>query len=104
VAGDPVAYKQYTKALSDLKADKDENGKSISGSRKEKVLAYINGLDASYGEKIVLYKMEYPSDDRYNRDILEYLKSRSDLSYEEKLTICKELGCTVRSDGYVTWD
>jgi hypothetical protein len=104
VAGDPVAYKQYTKALSDLKADKDENGKSISGSRKEKVLAYINGLDASYGEKIVLYKMEYPSDDRYNLDILEYLKSRSDLSYEEKLTICKELGFTVRSDGYVTWD
>jgi hypothetical protein len=48
--------------------------------------------------------MEYPSDDRYNRDILEYLKSRSDLSYEEKLTICKELGFTVRSDGYVTWD
>ena len=71
---------------------------------EEKVLSYINGLDASYGEKIVLYKMEYPSDDRYNMDILEYLKGRNDLSYQEKLSICKELGFTVRSDGYVTWD
>ena len=104
IAGDPVKYKQYTKALSELKADKDKNGNAIAGSRKEKGIAYINGLDASYGEKIVLYKKEYPSDDRYNGDILEYINSRNDLSYQEKITICKELGFTVRSDGYVTWD
>lgn len=104
VAGDPVAYKQYTKALSELKADKDKDGKSIPGSRKEKVIDWLNELDAEYGEKIILFKSEYPSDDTYNQDIFEYLKSRDDLSYEEKVTIFKELGFTVRSDGYVTWD
>jgi len=87
----------------DIKADKDENGKSISGSRKEKVINYINNLDASYEEKIVLFKYEYPADDTYNADIINYVNGRNDLTYEEKVTIYTELGFTVK-DGYVYWD
>ncbi len=45
------AYKGYSGDLYDIKADKDADGKSISGSRKEKVLDYINGLDTDYGIK-----------------------------------------------------
>ena len=44
------AYKGYSKDLSDIKSDKDKNGNTISGSRKKKVVDYINGLDADYGE------------------------------------------------------
>ena len=40
---------------SDTKADVDENGDSISGSKKAKVLAYINKLDLSYAQKDSLY-------------------------------------------------
>jgi hypothetical protein len=98
------AYRGYSKELYDIKADKDKNGKSISGSRKEKVLDYINGLDADYGEKIILFKSEYPADDTYNYEIIDYLNSRDDISYSEMETILKELGFNVSSDGNITWD
>ena len=104
VASDVVTYRQYTKELNDLKADKDKNGNSISGSRKKKVINYINNLDADYGSKIILFKSEYPSDDTYNYDIVEYLNSRDDISYKEMETILKELGFTVDSNGRISWD
>ena len=42
-------YKTYSSELYDIKADKDENGKSISGSRKEKVAEYIRSKNARRG-------------------------------------------------------
>ena len=98
------SYKAYNSELYDIKADKDENGKSISGSRKEKVIDYINNLDIDYGEKIILFKSEYNADDTYNYEIVDYLNSREDISYSEMETILKELGFTVLSDGTVQWD
>jgi hypothetical protein len=99
------SYKTYTSDLYDIKADKDSDGKTISGSRKEKVIDYINNLDADYGEKIILFKSEYPADDTYNYDIIDYLNSRDDISYEEMNTILKELGFTIQPDGVtITWD
>ena len=97
------AYKTYSSELYDIKADKDEDGKSITGSRKEKVAAYINGLDADYGEKIILFKSEYNADDTYNYDIIEYLNNREDITYEEMATILKELGFEVDSQGNISW-
>jgi hypothetical protein len=96
------AYKTYSTELYDIKADKDSSGKSINGSRKAKVIDYINNLDADYETKIILYKMEYPSDDTYNAEIVNYLNSRSDLTYDELTTIYTELGFTVKN-GYVYW-
>lgn len=103
VTNDVVKYKTYTKALSELKSDKDSEGKSISGSRKEKVLNYINGLNINYGEKLVLFKSEYPADDTYNYEIIDYLNSRSDLTSEEIKTILTELDFKVDDDGNITW-
>jgi hypothetical protein len=97
------AYRSYMSELYDIKADKDENGKSITGSRKEKVLNYINNLDADYYTKILLWKSEYTSDDTYNYEIIDYLNGREDISYEEMVSILRELGFTVTADGYVTW-
>ena len=97
------AYKGYSSDLYDIKADKDSSGKSISGSRKEKVADYINSLDADYGEKIILFKSEYTADDTYNREIVEYLDSRDDISWEEMKTILEELDFTVYDDGRITW-
>ena len=75
-----------------------------NGSRKEKVIQYINNIDADYGAKILLYKMEYPSDDTYNMDIVEYLNERDDISYSEMENILKLLEFTVDEDGTVRWD
>ena len=93
-------------ALGDITADKDEDGKSISGSRKEKVVNYIESLDIDYGMKIILFKSMYDSkEDRntYNADIVEYLDSRDDISYEEMVTILTELGMGVEGNN-VYWD
>lgn len=97
------AYKEYSSALYDIKADKDENGDSITGSRKKKVIDWLNELDADYYEKIILFKSEYNADDTYNYEIIDYLNSRNDISYEEMETILKELGFDVSSDGTISW-
>ena len=96
-------YKTYSSELYDIKADKDENGKSITGSRKEKVIDYINNLDADYGERLILFKNEYNADDTYNEEIIDYLNGREDISYDEMVTILLELGFTVKN-GHVYWD
>jgi predicted ABC-type ATPase len=98
------SYSTHYKAMNDISADKDENGKSIVGSRKEKIIDYVNGLDIDYGMKIILFKSEYKADDTYNYDILDYLNSRDDLTYEEIVTILTELDFTVDAQGNVYWD
>lgn len=98
------AYKAFASDIYDIKADKDKDGKSITGSRKRKVSEYINSLNADYGEKIIMFKSVYNADDTYNAEIVKYLDSRSDISYEEMIIILKELGFTISEDGQtVTW-
>ena len=104
VSDDLFTYRSYTAALNDIKADKDAEGKSISGSRKDKVVDWLNGLDADYGQKIILLKSEYPSEDSYNNDIIDYLNDRDDITGEEMVVILTELGFKVASDGTITWD
>ena len=51
----PETFYDVWKYNSDTVADVDKNGKSISGSKKEKVLKYINSLDLSRKQKDSLY-------------------------------------------------
>jgi len=102
-AGDVVTYRNYVSGLNDIKADKTSSGKTISGSRKTKVANYINSLDADYGSKLILFKTEYPSDNTYNYEIVEYLNNRKDISHKEMVEILKELGFVVDSNGNVRW-
>ena len=48
-------YYDYYFATKEMHADKDENGKSISGSKKTKVVEYINSLDIPPEQKDALY-------------------------------------------------
>lgn len=89
-----------------LGADKDSKGNSISGSRKKKVVEYINGLDMDYGERLILYRTVYSSkaDKRaYNQDIIDYLNEREDISYQQMKSILEELDMEVDSNGNITW-
>lgn len=103
VSDDLFEYRRYASELDNIKADKDANGKSISGSRKDKVIDYINGMDADFGAKIVLFRMEYPADDTYNNEIIDYINDLG-LSYGETKSILETLGFKVSADGYITWD
>ncbi len=103
VTNDVMMYKKYTSDLYAIKADKDSNGKSISGSAKNKKLEYINNLDIDFGAKIILFKSQYKSDDRYNYEIIDYLNSRDDISRDEMITILEELDFIVDDDGNISW-
>lgn len=48
-------YYDYYFATKEMHADKDENGKSISGSKKAKVVEYINSMDIPPEQKDALY-------------------------------------------------
>lgn len=101
---DYSTYKKLAKELYDIKADKDANGKTISGSRKEKVFDYINNLNLDFEQRVMLAKLEYPTYDEYNYEIIEYLNNRDDISYAQMVSILTELGFTVDANGNVSWD
>ena len=103
VTNDVVAYRQYAKDLDAIRADKDADGKTISGSAKAKKLDYINSLDIDYGARLILFKNEYNADDTYNYEIIDYLNAREDISFDEMNTILRELGFNVTADGMITW-
>ena len=105
--GGYAKYQTYSSAMGKFKADKDEDGNDVENSRKEKVVDYINSLNISYGEKIILYVSKYPSKESreaYGYDIVEYLNGRSDISEEQMRKILRELGFKVDWEGRVTWD
>lgn len=97
------AYREYTGELNKIKSDTDAYGNAISGSRKNKVISYINGLDISAIEKVILYKNEYPSDNSYNNAIVNYLNNRNDLSYSDKEKILVALGIVKENKGAISW-
>ena len=97
------SYTVYSDALGDIKADKDEWGESISGSRKPKVYSYIYSLDIPEIEQHILFKSQYPSTDDHNIEIIEYLNNRDDISYDEMVAILLDLDFKVSADGMVRW-
>ena len=100
-----VDYRKITSELYSIRADKDKNGKTINGSAKKKKKAYIWGLDIDEGAKYILFKNEYNADDTYNYEIIDYLNSRDDISYDEMNDICEQIGFKVnRETGRISWD
>lgn len=99
---DYKTYKIYSKNIYDLKSDKDEDGNSISGSRKEKVISYVNELDLSIPQKAMLIRQTYSSFDDYNDEIVNYV-SNLNIDYDTKKTILEALDMKVYDDGSVGW-
>lgn len=59
-------WMKYWQKKAELSADKDANGKSISGSKKAKILALINSLQLTAEQKDLLYRAEgYAERDLY---------------------------------------
>lgn len=57
------AYAEFRMAVGKLESDKDEDGKSISGSRKEKVIELIDSLSLTAEQKDWIMSQEYKSYD-----------------------------------------
>lgn len=106
ISDDFMEFYEYKSTLNDFRADKDANGDSISGTAKAKKVDYINSLDLDYGQRIILYRSLFDGNadkNKYNAEIVNYLNSRDDISYDEMVTILGELDMTVDSDGNVSW-
>lgn len=90
----PSAYVGYKTQV--FKADVDENGKSITGTKKEKIMSYINSMNISEPQKLVL-KMSVTdytySTPEYQR-VIDYIVSRP-ISTKEKIKIFDNLGLKV---------
>lgn len=106
ISDDFLEYYGYRDAMNDFDA-KDASGKTVSGLKKERVAEYINSLDLDYGQRILLYRSMFDSNEdkaTYNYAIIEYLNSREDISYEQMVTILRELDMVISPDGTtVTW-
>lgn len=85
-----------------FKANKDKNGKSISGSKKNKVYNYLNKMNIDYEERLILAKMQGYDTDEGNVDIVNYLNN-ANITNEEYDEILKQLKFTIKN-GYVRWD
>lgn len=94
------SYSRWNKKITSLHADKDSNGEYISGSRKSKVYAYIDGLKISNEKKYILRKLYYNSDRSHDAEIIEYVNGLRNMSKREKEKLFRELGFTVK-DGKV---
>jgi hypothetical protein len=99
---DYETYYDYMLNTTGIYADKDKNGRSISGSKKQKYIDYISGMDISLGEKAFLLAKEYPSlsnaytpsldSKKWKRALFDYVNSM-DISSEAKKTILEQYDC-----------
>lgn len=84
-------YLQYK--AQEFKADKKDdgtvNGKSITGSKKDKVFDYIDSIkEATYTQKLILYALEYRPRNASDREIVEnYVRNMPNKTVKEKLEI-----------------
>ena len=60
-----------------------------------------SGLD--YNHKILLHKVYYPADNKYNYDIADYVFNNVE-SYETRINILETLGFRIDENGVVWWD
>lgn len=88
---------------SDKKDDGTVDGKTISGSKKKKVWNYVNNMNITYTQKLLLYGMEYTVTDSEQKLIINYIDSL-DLTQKEKLEALKKFkGFTIYKDGTIKY-
>lgn len=94
-------YLIYT--TKEFEADYNSKGNAISGSRKNKVINYVNELEMTIPQKAILIKSTntFKFND-YNNDIVSYV-DELDIDYKDKVKILKKLDMTVDSDGTISW-
>lgn len=98
-------YLQYKSQdfSSDKKDDGTLNGATVSGSKKKKVWNYINNMNITYTQKVLLYGMEYSTTDSEKSIILNYINNLN-LTKSEKLEALQQFkGFTVYKDGTVKY-
>ena len=99
---------EYMKYLQqDFKSEKKDNGttsgKTVAGSAKRKTYEYVNSMNISYEQKLLLLGTQYKLNNEERTKLYNYVKTL-DYSQEEMQKVFEKLqGFTVYKDGRVTW-
>lgn len=86
-------YKKIMKNINEIESDIDKNGNSVSGSKKKKVISYINSLNLSIPQKAMLIKSQYSNFKQYDKQIFKYVNGQ-DMDFMSKATVLKKVGFT----------
>ena len=93
-----LKYKSQ-KFESDKTDDGTLKGKTVSGSKEKKAWNYINQMDITYTQKLLLYGLEYVPSNREQTQIVNYINSLPK-TQQEKLEMLSEFqGFTIYKDG-----
>ena len=88
---------------SDKKDDGTTTGKTVSGSKKAKVVDYVNDMNITTDQKLLLLGTQYSLSNSEKTQLANYVNSLK-TSKDNKLKIYEKLsGFTVYKDGKVTW-
>lgn len=75
-------------------SSKDKNGKTISGSKKAKVINYINSMNIPVSQKAILINLNGYKLTNYNSQVINYVNSSNNTTADKK-EILKSLGFEV---------
>lgn len=84
---------------SDKTDDGTLNGKTVNGSKKKKVWNYIEQMDITYTQKLLLYGLEYTPSNREQTQIVNYINSLPKTQQEKLKMLSKFQGFTIYKDG-----
>ena len=97
-----LKYKQQ-KFEADKVDDGTEKGKSVSGSKKQKVYNYVNNMNVTGKQRMLLLGTQYKLTDSERRTLANYVNDLN-ITRNQKIDIYKKLqGFTVYKDGRVTF-
>ena len=106
---DGLNIKKYLKYktqefTSDKKDDGTLNGKVVSGSKKNKVEKYLNSMDITYMQRLLLYAMNgYSTTSTQKSTLANYIKNLKGITDEQRLEVFDKIGFTVYKDGTIEW-
>ena len=88
---------------SDKEDDGTVKGKSVSGSKKEKVIDYVEKMNITQGQKLLLLGINYKLSNSERSTLANYVNGLN-IDKNKKIEIYNKLqGFTVYKNGKVTW-
>lgn len=97
-----LKYKQQDFS-SDSVDDGTTKGKTVSGSSKVKTYEYVNKMNITYEQRLMLLGMKYTLTDTEQTKLYNYVKSLNCTTEEIQDILEKLKGFTVYKNGRVTW-
>ena len=89
---------------SDKKEDGTTSGKSISGSKKKKVYSYVNNMNITKEQRLILLGTQYKLSNSERTELANLINKVPGTSKDEKIKLYEKMqGFTVYKNGTIKW-